>query len=194
MKKIFENKRPIYIAGLLYTVTALIVVLSAWVADLQRFGLDLTISRYIGLRHWTAYLYMAVAIVMVTLVAVYIKRSGMSTAKKVLYLLIFACVLGCAVCPFNYEWSETLSDLHNTFAYGLMLLVTISFVWMAVRPIGKKQRIFGIAAICYALYFIICFVIIGWEFFISTIFVWENIFIYMLLGELILEYREGAVK
>ena len=192
LKAVFSKKRPVYTAGLLYTLTALIVVLSAWAEDLHRFGLDLTISRYVGLRPWTAVLYMVVAAVMVTLVFIYIRSSKMPRVKQGLYMLVFACVFGCAICPFNYAWSAVLSDMHNGFAYGLMLLVTISFVWMAVRPVNRKQRIFGIAAICYALYFIICFVIIGWEFFISTIFVWENIFIYMLLGELILEYRDNG--
>ena len=57
MKISFEKNKLVYVIGILYTLNALIVVLSAWAVNLNRFGLDMTISRYIGLRRWTALLY-----------------------------------------------------------------------------------------------------------------------------------------
>ena len=190
-KIIFEKNRPVFIAGFLYTVTALIVVLSAWAMDLRRFDLDLTISRYVALRQWTSVMYLIVATIMVTLVVIHLIRSEMSVIKKILYFLAFACILGCAVFPFNPEWSKFSSDMHNYFAYGLMLVATISFVLTAIKPINREQRVFGIVAIGYAVMFIVFFAILKSNIFVSWIFLWENTFIYLFLAELVTEYKDS---
>ena len=190
---LFDKNRPVFAAGILYTVTALIVVISAWVINLHRFDLDLTISRYVALRQWTAVMYLIVAAVMVTLVAIHLIKSKMWIVKKILYFLAFACIFGCAVFPFNPEWSSLSSNLHNYFAYGLMFVALVTFVLTAVKPINREQKVFSKIAIGYALFFITCFVIIKWEFFIGTIFMWENTFIYMFLVELMTEYKDSKV-
>lgn len=192
--RVLEKKNPIYTAGILYTVNALIVVLSAWVEGLHRFELGLTISRYVGLRQWTAVMYIVVAAIMTTLALIYLKRSEMITPKKFLYVLAFVCIFGCAVCPHNRTWSEVLSDIHNVFAYSLILIALISFVWMAVKPFNIKQRVYSIVAICYAVFFIITYVVIDWAFIVNTIFIWENAFIYIFIGELLIEYRGSKAQ
>ena len=191
VKKLFVKNRPVFVIGFLYTVTALIVVVSAWVAGIRRFDLDLTISRYVGTRQWTTVFYLIVATVMATLGIIHLIKSGMGIVKKILYLLAFTFVWGCAVCPFNREWSDFISNLHQYFAYGLMLAVTLSFVWMAIRPANKEQRFFSNVAIGYAALFIILFAVVKWRTFTDTIFLWENTFIYFLLAELIVEYKES---
>ena len=190
---IFEKNRPVIVAGILYTITAMIVVISAWAVGLHHFGLDLTISRYVGLRHWTAYLYMAIAVIMVSMVLIYLKKSDMHIVRKCIYGGAFLCILGCAFFPHNWEWSAFASTLHNYFAYGLMFLVTISIVLMIVKAKNKSQRVFGIVAAAYAVYFIVAYIIIGWEWFVDTIFLWENTFIYILIGELMVEYEESRL-
>lgn len=193
MNKLFEKNRPVIVDGILYTLTALIVVISAWAEDLHRFDLDLTISRYVGLRHWTANLYMVIAVLMVSMIFVYLRKSGMHIVRKVLYGAAFLCILGCAFFPHNVEWSTFASNVHNYFAYGLMLIVTVSIVMMIFTARNKSQRVFGIVAAAYATYFIIAYVIVGWKFFGNTIFLWENTFIYLLLGELMVEYEDSRV-
>lgn len=86
---IFEKNRPVIAAGIIYLLNALIVVISAWTEGLHRFGLDLTISRYVGLRHWSAYLNMVIAVVMVTLILIYLKKSKMHTVRKALYGAVY---------------------------------------------------------------------------------------------------------
>ena len=43
----------------------------------------------------------------------------------------------------------------------------------------------------YAALFIILFAVVKWRTFTDTIFLWENTFIYFLLAELIVEYKES---
>ena len=154
MMGLFEKNRPVIAAGILYTITAMIVVISAWVEDLNRFDLSLTISRYVGLRHWTAYLYMVVAVVMVSLVLIYLKKSDMYTVRKILYGVTFICILGCAIFPHNEEWSTFASNLHNYFAYIMMFAVTVSIVMMVIKARNRSQRVFAVVAATYAAFFI----------------------------------------
>ena len=191
VKKLFEKNRPVIAIGVLYTLTALVVVISAWAIDLHRFDMDLTISRYVGLRHWTAYLYMVIAVIMVSLAVFYLKKSEKHIVRKFIYGAAFLCILGCAFFPHNREWSEFVSDMHNYFAYGLMSIGFVSFILMIVRAKNKSQRVFGIVAVAYAVYFIVAYIIIGWRYFAETIFLWENTFIYLFLGELIIEYEDS---
>lgn len=187
MNELLKKKKLIFIIGLLYTINALIVVLSAWAINLHRFDLSMTISRYIGLRRWTAFMYVIVAGTMAILAVIHIIKIRINIIKKILYILAFACVFGCAVCPMNWDWSALSSNLHNVFAYTLMFSVTITLVWMLIKPTGKAQRVFGIVAICYAVFFILSFVIIKVDVFFETLFIWENAFIYIFLGELLIE-------
>ena len=48
MREITSGKRPVLIAFITYTVIALITVISAWIINLHRFDLSITISRYVA--------------------------------------------------------------------------------------------------------------------------------------------------
>ena len=48
MRELTSGKRPVLIAFITYTVIALITVISAWIINLHRFDLSITISRYVA--------------------------------------------------------------------------------------------------------------------------------------------------
>ena len=187
MNKLLEKNKLVYAIFLLYTLNALIVVLSAWAINLHRFELDLTISHYIGLRRWTAFMYVIVAGSMAALATVHVIRIKMSVLKKILYILAFLCVFGCAVCPMNRGWNNTVSDIHHIFAHTLMYSGAITFIWMLIKPINTAQRVFGIVAIGYSILFIATLVITKVGFLSDTLFIWENAFIYLFIVEMALE-------
>ena len=78
-------------AGIIYTVIAIVTVASAWIIDLHRFDLWLSISRYVALRPWTAVMYLLGAIMMALLVIRYLRHTYMPRYRKVIYLLIITC-------------------------------------------------------------------------------------------------------
>jgi len=182
-----KGRMSVVITGLIYTCVALITLITSWTAGLHRLDLGLTISEYIGLRSWTVAMYLISAAVMVTLIFIFIRGSQIPKMRKVLYSVIFACVFGCAMFPCNYERSRFATEVHNYFAIGLMLAVTISFVLFLIKGNNRKQKIFGLIGVCYAALFICCYLVIDLESFSDTILIWENMFIYLLLTELILE-------
>lgn len=184
--KIFPHidKHLMLIVGILYTVTAVVVVSTAWIEDLLRYNLRATISIYVALRPWTAVLYGIVALVMTFLGIRYVQKSIGSKLKRILYYIVFGCVLGCAIFPYNKTWSATSTMLHDALSIGLVLSVTISFVVMLIMAQSRSQRVFSIMAICFAAFFIIAYLIIHFKFFGNTLFIWENVFIYLLLVEL----------
>ena len=186
MSGLTSGKRPVIISFFTYTGIALITVLSAWIINLHRFDLSLTISRYVALRPWTAITYGICIACMVVLIILYVKRLRILLLRKILYFLTFTGVLGCAVFPFNREWSSISATIHNYCAYSLMFFMLISFIVLIFS--GRKvQKIFGLLGILYAVYFIIAFLVFDWQWFNDTIFIWENLFIYLLLLELWLE-------
>jgi hypothetical protein len=187
MNKFLEKNKLVFAILLLYTLNALIVVFSAWAINLHRFGLDITISHYIGLRKWTAFMYVIVAGSMAALATVHVIKIKMSVLKKILYILAFACVFGCAVCPMNRDWNNTVSDIHHIFAHTLMYSGAITFLWMLIKPLDKAQRVFGIIAIVYSILFIVLLVITKVGFLNNTVFIWENAIIYLFIVEMALE-------
>ena len=195
--KVFTGNIPVIIAGLLYTFVAMVTVLSAWLTDFHECDLSLTISIYVALRPWTAILFGVCAILMTVLIFAYIRKldseqdKKMNKGKKLIYMLALICIAGCGLFPCNGSWSIIATNLHNIFAYALIFIVLISFILMIVFAKTKEQRIFGIVSLAYAIFFVISFVIVEWRFFIETIFLWENTFIYLLIGEFILEYEES---
>ena len=100
--------------------------------------------------------------------------------------MTFTGVLGCAVFPFNRAWSNLSSTIHNYCAYSLMFFMLLSFIVLIFS--GRKvQKIFGLLGVLYAVFFIIAFLVFEWQWFDNTVFIWENLFIYLLLTELWLE-------
>ncbi len=186
-KKITNGRNAVITAGMIYTFAAIITVASAWVTGLHRFDLWLSISRYVALRPWTAILYFFSAVAMALLVIGYLKATPMPKYRKVLYLLIIMCICGCAVFPSNPEWSGTAANIHNWFAYSMMVVGFLSFITLLFSKTDKRMKIFGIVASAYATFFIIAYAIVRWSAFWKTMFIWENIFIYLFQVELWLE-------
>lgn len=182
-----KDRRPVVITGLIYTIVALITLITSWTAGLHRFDLGITISEYIGLRSWTVAMYLISAAVMVILIFIFIRGSQIPKLRKILYSVIFACVFGCALFPCNYERSHFTTRIHNYFAIGLMLAVTISFVLILIKGRTRRQKIFGLISVCYAALFICCYIVIDLRAFSDTILIWENMFIYLLLIGIFLE-------
>ena len=186
MRELTSGKRPVLISFFTYTLIALVTVLSAWIINLYRFDLSLTISRYVALRPWTAISYGICIAIMVILIVMYVHNLEIPRIRKALYYLVFLCVLGCAVFPFNWEWSGFSATIHNYCAYALMFLMAISFIVLMITG-RKAQKIFALLCMLYAVLFIFAFFVFSWLWFFDTIFIWENIFIYLLLFELWLE-------
>ena len=189
--KLFYRNRPVIVAFVLYTIVAMVTVLTMWQKDDFHIFFEITISKYVALRPWTAIMYAINMLVMFLINVIYVKNLEILKVKKVLYIIALALSLGCAIFPSNSKWSEFSADLHNIFAYGLMLTVTASICIMLIRARNWGQRVFGIVSVAYAIFFITSFVIVKWEFFIDTIFLWENTFIYLWLGELLIECDES---
>lgn len=187
MNKFLEKNKLVFAILVLYTLNALIVVFSAWAINLHRFGFDITISHYIGLRKWTAFMYVIVAGSMAVLASIHVLKIKMSVFKKILYILAFACVFGCAVCPMNRDWNNTVSNIHHIFAHTLMYSGAITFLWMLIKPLDKAQRVFGIIAIVYSILFIALLVVTKVGFLNNTVFIWENAIIYLFIVEMALE-------
>ena len=187
MNEWFEKNKLIFIDVFLYTLNILIVVLSAWAIDLHRYGLDITISRYIGLRRWTAIMYLIFAGVMATLAVIHLSKIRMNVVKKIFYILVCVCIFGCGVFPTNRNWNVVSSNIHDIFSHTSMVCGTITFIWTLVKPLNKTQRIFGIIAIAYAIFFIAYFEFLKWDFLFHTLFIWENVFVYLFMAELCVE-------
>ena len=187
LNRITSGKRPVIFAGAIYTVAWLVIVLSAWLINLHRYDLGRTISAYIGFRKWTVVFYFICATIIFLLISIYIHNMKANLAKKLVYFVVFICVWGCSIFPSNREWSTTISQIHLFFADGLMFTASFSFVLTMFTAKRKGQRIFSIATFFYALFFIISLLVMKWNWFENTIFLWENLCIYLLIVELLLE-------
>jgi len=179
--------KPVIRAMLIYTFTAMTVVFSAWAAGIHRFDLSLTISKYIALRQGTYYMYIAAAVAMMVLVVPYVIKLQAEKARKAVYLLVLACVLGCALFPYNTSWSMTTSRIHDLFAYLLFLGVTVSFIMMLIKPKDAVQKRFASISAIYALTFIVLYAFLKFRLFHATILIWENVLIYLLMCEMLTE-------
>ena len=67
-----------------------------------------------------------------------------------------------------------------------MLATTVSFVLAAIMSKSKKQRITAVCSIIYAVVFIVLYFTVFTPLF-STFFIWENLFIILLLINLHME-------
>ena len=193
MRKLTIKNRPVIITGFIYSASWLIIVLSAWITDLHRYDLSKTVSAYIGFRKWTVVLYFISATIMFTLLVIYVHKKSMHLFKKLVYYIVFISVWGCAIFPCNTQWSETITSIHLCFAYGLMFSATFSFLLTILFATNRGQRIFA-AATLYAILFIISLLILKWSWFTGTIFIWENLCIYLLLVELLLETPHASLQ
>ena len=190
----FKNKIPI-IAGLLFLMANVIAVLSAWIADNHRYDLGISFSAYVGLSRPTSVVWFVSAVIIITMLIYYIAKTKIILFKKIIYAVVLLCIFGTALFPYNF-YSEAPTaitiNLHNDFAICLMLLTTVSFILSAIFSKSKKQRIVSLMSIVYAVAFIVLY-FIRFKPLFQTFFIWENVFILLLLLEMQSE-QYAAIK
>lgn len=184
----YKNFIPV-VSGILFLVIAVISVSSAWISDIHKYDLAISFSGYVGLSHFTSTLYFIAVIMIIVMLVYYIVKTKMHLIKRIAYSVVLLCIFATALFPYNY-YSEAPTDitidLHNDFAICLMLVTTVSFILTAVLSKNKKQRVTSVISIIYAAAFIVLF-FMRFKLLFQTIFIWENLFILLLLLEMHLE-------
>lgn len=181
----FKNKIPI-IAGILFLMANVIAVLSAWITDTHRYDLGISFSAYVGLSRPTSVVWFVSAVIIITMLIYYIAKIKIILFKKIIYAVVLLCIFGTALFPYNlYSEAPTAItiNLHNDFAICLMLVTTVSFILSAIFSKSKKQRIVSLTSIVYAVAFIVLY-FIRFQPLFQTFFIWENVFILLLLLEM----------
>ena len=188
----FKNKIPI-IAGILFLMANVIAVLSAWITDTHRYDLGISFSAYVGLSRPTSVVWFVSAVIIITMLIYYIAKTKIILFKKIIYAVVLLCIFGTALFPYNF-FSEAPTpitiNLHNYFAIFLMLVTAVSFILTAVSSKSKKQRIISLLSILYAVTFIVLY-FMRFKPLFQTFFIWENVFIILLLLEMQSEQYEG---
>lgn len=181
------TKRIPLICGILFLLTTVISVAAAWTSGVHLYDLSITFSAYVGLQHSTSILYFCTTVIIVALMILYMIKEKLPLAKKIIYSLTLFCIFGTAFFPFNtFSRNPTplTINLHNYFAIALMLFTTTAFIISALTSKQNKLlRGFSLFSIGYATAFIVCFFMAVRAMF-QTIFIWENLFIVLLLLEL----------
>lgn len=173
------------IAGIIFLLTAVTAVMIAWISDIHRFDFSISFSSYVGLNYFTSIMYFVSAVIMIALLIFYIAKIRMNLLKRIVYAVVLICVFGTAFFPFNLYSEAPTSitiNVHNDFAIALMLATTVSFILSVIFARSRKQRIINTASIGYAILFIVLYFIRFTPLF-QTFFIWENLFIVLLLLE-----------
>ena len=190
----FKNKIPT-IAGALFLLANVIAVLSAWITDTHRYDLGISFSAYVGLSRPSSVVWFVSAVIIIIMLTYYIAKTKIILIKKIFYAVILLCILGTALFPYNF-FSKTPTavtiSLHNDFAICLMLVTAVSFILSAIFSKSKKQRIVSLMSILYAVAFIVLY-FIRFKPLFQTFFIWENVFILLLLLEMQSE-QYSAIK
>ena len=176
-------KRLPLAAGAIFLINAVICVSRAWISGEHRFDLGISFSGYVGMTRAMSVMYFVSALIMIPLLAVYIAKTKLPVIKRVVYAAVFFGISGAAFFPFNtYSENPTAVtiDLHNCFAEGLMVAVTVSFILSAALTKHRGQRIAALLSLVYAVVFVILFCM-GFNPLFAAFFIWENLFIFLLL-------------
>lgn len=183
------------ITGILFLLVNVIAVLSAWITDTHRYDLGISFSAYVGLSRPTSVVWFVSAVIIIAMLTYYIAKTKIILIKKIIYAVVLLCILGTALFPYNY-FSETPTavtiNLHNDFAICLMLMTTVSFILSAVFSKIPKQRVGSLLSILYAVAFIVLY-FARFKPLFQTFFIWENVFILLLLLEMQSE-QYSAIK
>ena len=182
------NKLPVT-AGIIFLLTAVFAVASAWISGIHQYDLGISFSSYVGLNYTIAVIWFTAAVIILAMMTIYIAKTKMPVIKRIVYAIIFLCIFGTAFFPFNTysEHPTALTvNLHNKIAIGLMLATTASFVLSAVLAKCRGQRIAAILSVVYAAAFILLYFLRFAPLF-RTFFIWENMFIVLLILELHME-------
>ena len=175
----------IWVAAL-YVALISIAVIYSWALNIHRFDMGLTVSLYVALHYWTAILYFIGAVIICTTLLIYVIRSNAHIVKKITYFAILFCVFTCALFPCNKSRSVLTTNIHDFFAYTLVILMALSFVLFLLFARNKRQKVFATCSLLYAAFFIGAFAF-DFDFVHHTIFIWENVIIALFFFELYLE-------
>ena len=180
------------VSGILFLLANIICVSSAWILGIHQYDFGISFSAYVGLFRVTSVLYFIIATLFVPMLAYYITKTKINLLKRIVYVLILICILATAFFPFN-TFSDTPTamtiNLHNSFAIILMLLTTLSFILTCIFTRIRKRRTVSAFSIFYAIMFVL-FYFIGFTPLFQTFFIWENLFVFLLLIELHMEQYE----
>ena len=167
----------------LYLLVVAVSVIYSWSIPLHRFDLSLTVSLYVALHYWTTVLYFGAAVIICTALFVHVLHLRAHVIQKVVYGLILLCVFACAWFPCNRSRSALTTDIHDFFAYSLVLLMALSFTLLLLLAKNRRQRLFGLFCTVFAALFISAFAFDA-DFFKQTIFIWENVIIALFFLEI----------
>ena len=181
-----SKKRFLLWAAEIYIITIAIVVVSAWLSNMHPYELNLTVSKYIGLQYWTSVLYFFMCSIICLLFLIYILSTKFKLIRKYVYFFVILQILGCAWFPSMGKRDRLSTLTHKSFAYALIFGIALSFFLMLIWGRNIRQKLFAILGLFYSLFFVVSF-FLKIEDFIANIFVFENIFIFLLLWELSLE-------
>lgn len=139
------NKRTNLIpafSGIVFLLTAVFAAAHAWLAGIHKYDMSLSFSSYVGLSRLTSIVWFIAAVIIIPAVSFYISKSDIPAVRKAVYGVVFFCIAGTALFPFNC-FSESPSaltcNIHNYFAIALMLATTVSFVLSAVMAQSKNS-------------------------------------------------------
>ena len=184
----YKNKLPVA-AGTVFLLTVVFAVASAWISGIHLYDLGISFSSYVGLDYPISVVWFAAAVIVLAMMTIYIIKTKMPAAKRIVYAIIFLCIFGTALFPFNAyskHPTELTIDIHNTIAVILMLATTVSFVLSAVMAGSRGQHIAAVLSLVYSAAFIALYFMRFTPLF-RTFFIWENVFIVLLILELHME-------
>ena len=171
------------ICGIIFLLMAVAAVGGAWAKGIHLYDLGISFSAYVGLSRTISAIYFCAAVVMISLLIYYVAKTKMPLIKRIIYAVILTDLFGTAFFPYNFFSVAPTArsiDWHNNFAICMMLASTVLFIITAIISKRKVQRTVSIISIIYSAAFIILyFMRFGLMF--RTFFIWENLFIVLLL-------------
>ena len=174
---------PLHWIAVLYILVVAVSVIYSWSIPLHRFDLSLTVSLYVALHYWTTVMYFLAAVVICAALLVHILRIRAYVIQKIVYGLILLCVFACAWFPCNKSRSVLTTNIHDFFAYSLVILMALAFILLLLLAKNKRQRLFGLFCTVFSALFI-CSFVFDISFFKETLFIWENVIIALFFMEL----------
>ena len=170
----------------IYVLPVVTAILFAYFLESYPFDLNLTVSLYVAKYIGTAVLFFACVTSVCVAFFLYIKKIHIGMIQRILYFAVIVCIFGCACFPCNRSRSVLCADIHDLFSYLLVIFVSLTFLTMSVWGQQKRQKVFAIGSLLYAVGFIVAFVY-KVPAIKQTIFIWENVLILLLFAELFLE-------
>ena len=161
-----KTKDLIKIVAGIFVVSVLVIVLSHSFLEGYGFNLNFSISRYIGLEHWSAFFFFFCNLLNGCLLAQIFLSLGKKWKMNLLWkIAVFAVLLGLIVlsaCPvglFDETWGDfgTVSVLHRTFASVMFVSSLVVTALTLPKVKDKKFILSGLAFIIYGVIFVICF-------------------------------------